>query len=1843
MSDDNETVIETSDSVSTNDDPHLIENNTSNKNSNSNNFAFDSLESVRKKLLDLSGRNTLLNYKHPKSSSVRLIDELPDQIYEVLDSGKIFSFIPVPEPTELELIDAGYIEINSETKERIEKDYPTAEQWAKHKGFDTHYDLPPAEKSDDGNKKHHDTNLQTLLYAPELESRLRSIRSKSETAIEESGGNILYLALGFLELYESRESDAIRVAPLFTLPVRLEKSKLDKALGVYRYTLTLKDDGLLSNVTLREKLLNDFDIALPLIDDDETPENYFIKIQNTILKSQPRWSLRRQATLVLLNFSKQAMYQDLNPKNWPKDKCIDKHELIKMFFSTEGNDESAGLSFETEHPIDTIDDIHEKFPLIYDADSSQHSALIDVVNGQNLVIEGPPGSGKSQTITNLIAACIANGKKVLFVAEKMAALDVVKRKLDLAGLGDFCIELHSHKTHKLKILQDLTTRLNNQDNYKSPGQIKAEIKRYDDLKGKLQTYVEEINSQWGNTDLSIHDILNKATRYREYYGINPDTLKIEGIDGSSFTVVKQKELIDQADMLSTIYYDVSEQAEKGCIENHFWYGVNNYELKGYQLEELNSNLKEWSSSLSVLEEYWAKVGAEFKMDLVMNTSLDEIKVFTKLLEKLPVLDGDELLSNIEYIHGHHQDFIDLIERYKTIHEKFDLISQSLRTDSLTRSSTLVVISDALKCFRELGLSSSYSIEEIKTDTEKLLVLEELLGGIRTNFDEIKKNTPDDIKICFETTFNGLNEFSKLIPLINQLPSELWRFRDEVFDNPDVDDLLKHLTIQLKNLTPIHQELLDKFSLHRLPKSYELIDNYSIYEKGGFFRILSSSWRNAKGFILNLAATQKPDKKILFNLVPDLIIYTKGIEDIDKLNKSDPVLKELYKGIETPIDRINGLRKWYQSVRNEYGLGFGSRVAIGNALLKLDRNLAVSIADVSNHGLFEKIEESKSIISELTTKYIEYHPLKNVNTEISHQECPLAKLRTNLSIHIDELLKVAHSKTLNVDSLIGLNSDLTQLQENVSSWLSDEVISHLVSESFSLSAIPGEYSKKLYSNAIEIIKLSKLVSASEILKKGVFNNSNVVQYNNFRNIFTPLNRLVVNVYNNEKQFSELGEVEISEWLSNTNDNLDSIRARNQKALSNPNWLNTWIDYIKLKNKLYSQGLANIISGLESSRFDTNQLSEVVQLVVFHQLSEEILKTNSYLSEFTGMEQMAIRKKFQQYDRTIMDLQRKKIAFQASRGKPPIGNSSGKVSTYSEISLIKYESGKKVRHIAVRNLLRRSGKAIQALKPCFMMSPMSVAQYLIPGQFDFDLVVMDEASQIRPEDALGAIARANKLVVVGDPKQLPPTNFFNKIVTNDDDDDVIALEESESILESVIPMFKTRRLRWHYRSRHESLIAFSNKYFYDSNLILFPSPFQKSDEFGIRFKRVERGRFNSGRNVEEAREVAAAAAKHLKEHPDESVGIVAMNTMQQAEIEMHLDQLAKDDDLLSDFLDKNKSSDDPIFIKNLENVQGDERDVIIISMTYGPEQIGGQVMQRFGPINTNVGWRRLNVLFTRSKKRMYIFSSMGSANIKVLERSSRGVTSLKYFLEYCERGHLHHTEHTGRPADSDFEIAVMHELAKHGYECEPQVGVAGYYLDLAVKDPGLPGKFLMGIECDGATYHSAKSARDRDRLRQDILESLGWKIRRIWSTDWFKNPQAQIQPIIRELDKLRTPRASSIDVESKIDTSEVQEEKVLIEQSCSEEVINPEQLKLDDDIDLRSRLLGFNKNVILKKFSNVDDEHHFLRPAMVDALLHHLPCSKAEFLEQIPAYLRTGTDVNEAKKYIEQVLEIITDYG
>jgi very-short-patch-repair endonuclease/DNA polymerase III delta prime subunit len=447
-----------------------------------------------------------------------------------------------------------------------------------------------------------------------------------------------------------------------------------------------------------------------------------------------------------------------------------------------------------------------------------------------------------------------------------------------------------------------------------------------------------------------------------------------------------------------------------------------------------------------------------------------------------------------------------------------------------------------------------------------------------------------------------------------------------------------------------------------------------------------------------------------------------------------------------------------------------------------------------------------------------------------------------------------------------------------------------------------------------------------------------------------------------------------------------------------------------------------------------------------------------------------------------------------------------SARGEVETLRREFNKKRRQMPIRRLLNKTGRVIQQIKPVFMMSPMSIATYLEPGVVDFDLVIFDEASQVRVADALGAIMRGKQVIVVGDTKQMPPTSFFGKQLVLDDEE---AEESLTADMESILGMFLAsgtpeEMLKWHYRSRHESLIAVSNQEFYDNKLMIFPSSGINPQAKGLSFNYLPNTTYDRGgsrSNIGEATAVAEAVIKHAKTTPNQTLGVVTFSTAQRDVILLEVERLRKANPDLEHFFGDHEEGED-FFVKNLENVQGDERDTIYISIGYGKTN-ERRLPMSFGPLNSDGGERRLNVLISRARMCMEVFSNFKGDEMPTTEASPFGVRALKNFLYYAETGDLIKREETGKAPDSPFEEEVISSIRSLGYQVQPQVGCAGFYIDIAVRDPNKPGRYMLAVECDGATYHSSKSARDRDRIRQSVLEGLGWRFHRIWSTDWFRN--------------------------------------------------------------------------------------------------------------------------------------------
>ncbi|MBD3625919.1 MAG: DUF3320 domain-containing protein, partial [Rhodobacteraceae bacterium] len=467
--------------------------------------------------------------------------------------------------------------------------------------------------------------------------------------------------------------------------------------------------------------------------------------------------------------------------------------------------------------------------------------------------------------------------------------------------------------------------------------------------------------------------------------------------------------------------------------------------------------------------------------------------------------------------------------------------------------------------------------------------------------------------------------------------------------------------------------------------------------------------------------------------------------------------------------------------------------------------------------------------------------------------------------------------------------------------------------------------------------------------------------------------------------------------------------------------------------------------------------------------------------------------------------------------------------SELGTLRHQLGLQRPSMPIRSLLSEMPNSFVKLAPCVLMSPLSVAQYLPAGQPAFDVVIFDEASQITTWDAVGAIARGRQAIVVGDPKQMPPTNFFGR---TDAEEDLPEVErDMPSILDEVCAAgIPTRRLDWHYRSRDEALIAFSNHLYYDGGLVTFPGPTTGSD--ALVFHKVD-GQFDRGRsrtNEVEAKAVAAWVRAQLTEwltKPEDerpTLGVITFNQPQQELIQDLLDEARRQDPRHEWFFEEER--EEPLIVKNLENIQGDERDVMLFSVTYGRDA-AGKLAMAFGPLNSDGGEKRLNVAVTRARAEMHVFASLTAHDIDLGRTRARGVADFKTFLDYAERGSIAlPARESGSlgPAENPFEEAVAAALAAKGWDIRTQIGVSGFRIDLAVVNPDHAGTYLAGVECDGATYHSSATARDRDKIRQAVLEGLGWQILRVWSTDWFKNPADVVARLHASLeDSLEADRA------------------------------------------------------------------------------------------------------------------------
>ncbi len=577
------------------------------------------------------------------------------------------------------------------------------------------------------------------------------------------------------------------------------------------------------------------------------------------------------------------------------------------------------------------------------------------------------------------------------------------------------------------------------------------------------------------------------------------------------------------------------------------------------------------------------------------------------------------------------------------------------------------------------------------------------------------------------------------------------------------------------------------------------------------------------------------------------------------------------------------------------------------------------------------------------------------------------------------------------------------------------------------------------------------------------------------------------------------------------------------IAGPDKLQRLIAFNALRKQAVDAGLTEMAELAESWNEAGHLLLESFDRCWYEGVLREGLPTRPELAGFDGARHDLLVEDFKQLDELLLQHNRLRIQRLHADGVPnmmQVGN----------LGWLNKEMKKKRSQASIRTAMRTAGTAIQDIKPVFMMSPLSIAMYLPPDGPKFDLVIFDEASQIKPEDAFGAILRGAQAIVVGDTKQMPPTSFFEKLTSDveDEDEEAVAanvtqgLESILSLMDARIPPRSAARrdLRWHYRSKHHTLIEPANAMSYEHRLFVFPNPGGANERLGLRLHQNPNtvyGRGTSRQNPGEAQDVVRAVQQHALDNPEQSLMVVALSASQQRAIQDELDRVMPNDPTLLEFVTRHPI--ERLDVKNLENVQGDERDVVFVSIGYGKDENGFAAMS-FGPLLNEGGERRLNVLITRAKLRCEVFTNLTAADIRVNESPNAGLTHLKTFLAYAETGRMDSPIATGLEPMSPFEEVVLSGLRGLGYNVHTQVGSAGFFIDMAVVDPAQPGRYLIGIECDGAQYHSSKTARDRDKLRQAVLEERGWILHRIWSTDWYHDPQAALRKCAEAIEAAKT---------------------------------------------------------------------------------------------------------------------------
>lgn len=1615
----------------------------------------------QRKLLDLSLRNNLLNFKGGRKP-VSLVAPDGGALEDVLASGETVKLLAKPA-----LMEGGDRRNLALYEAREREDVHRSHALNALRRGEVFVDLPPRE----------------------MDARLLELYRNTRSALQESGANTLFLALGFLSWTNGDRPDDRYRAPLVLVPVSLERRSARAG-----FSLTLHDDEPRFNPTLLEMLRQDFGLHLS-VGEGELPRDASGLDLAAIWRSVSRsikdyrgWEVSEEIVLATFSFAKYLMWKDLAERT----EQLRESPVVRHLIDTprEPFQSAGGGTFTPVRELDQTFTPAQTFcPL--PADSSQLSAVMAAARGKDFVLIGPPGTGKSQTIANLIAQCLGEGKRVLFVSEKVAALDVVYRRLRDVGLGDFCLELHSSKARKLDVLAQL------QDAWDNVGTVdranwQAEAERLRRVRDQLNDYVQHLHQVHRN-GLTVYQAIGKITA---------------GADQPVISLAwDQPDAHDRADL----------DALRDAVD-----------LLAVQARALGATLQQADALGAVHHTEWSPRWQQQLVDAA-STAATAAQTASQAAERLRQQIGFPALPLTRRVRATLAVLARILPQVGGRNWRF-----VLRPDATSIGTRLQEGLGHLAQHQELSRSLSAPWPAA--------VLSRCEQGLQwlAQHAELHASLTQPWPAALTTDLErGLTALAQVAELQGQLS------------------------------TPYGPALVD-LNAALLQSEWHKAEN-TAWPAGW--------WAKRKILAFLKTVTANGTEPNAAHDIPLLVRIRRLQADVAAMPLA-PVTEGVWAGAQTSPELVRCALRFQSALlaaghgeawvdegfgpieKGQGGARFASTLATMRQLRELERQLAglqALAADTGGlwAGMATAVEPLRAALGfQRTLQAVQAQgALAEQHPQVAAGQCGNTMARDLQLLRQRQSVEAALLACDDLrDTTAGLWAGLATRAEEVDRAVKFQksiaaALAHLTHDAPETLPEVQQALSTLLGNAHAKLGTTGPVAAAS--------NAYLEAWSHLQPAFDQLGILA--------HWSDAEKASHGDLV------LDELAERGRAIAQAQRQLNAWCAWQRARQAAVSFGLQPVVTALEKGEVEPTRLREVFETNYCRWWMNATVDADEVIRSFVAAQHEKRIADFRALDDRFVAMTRSLVRAQLCADLPRPET----VTQQSEWGMLKRELHKKSQHLPVRELIARIPTALTRLTPCLLMSPLSIAQYLSPEVKAFDLVVFDEASQITVWDAIGAIARGKQVVMVGDPKQLPPTNFFGRADGAVDGDGDDAEADMESILDECMGAnLPTLNLAWHYRSRYESLIAFSNHRYYGDGLVTFPSPV--TDDRAVSFHAV-RGTYAKGStrtNVSEAKALVADLVAKLKAPgftaSGLTIGVVTFNGEQQRLIEDLLEAERRNDPSIEPhFSDK---ALEPVFVKNLESVQGDERDIIYFSITFGPDQTG-LVSMNFGPMNRSGGERRLNVAITRAREELRVFSSLHAEQMDLSRTQARGVRDLKHFLSFAERGQRAIAEavrsEDQRDFDSPFEAAVADALERKGWRLHRQVGASRFRVDLAVLHPEAPGAYLSGVECDGATYHRSATARDRDKLREQVLRGLGWEIVRVWSTDWWIDPVGTLERVDAQLHALmaesRVRRAREAeDAAARAAEAEAQTAITLAQQEAEQAAVATDEAVDTDDL-------------------------------------------------------------------------------